>query len=76
MICAGCDNPTGGLYIAGCRTCALRSIAQGPEFFASMRAGKLTPAYAALLCAHGQVSEVHAEVKAIAKTTIIGSIPA
>lgn len=76
MTCAGCANPDGGLVMAGCRACTLREIAKGPEFFASMRAGKLTPAYAALLIDLGTVEAVHAEIKAIAKTLTKGSIRA
>lgn len=45
----------------------MRAIAQGPEFFASLRCGKVTPAYAALLQVHGDVATVHAEVRALAK---------
>lgn len=41
-----------------------------------MRCGKVTPAYAALLCVHGPVAEVHAEVRALAKSIHLGSCPA
>lgn len=76
MTCAGCASPNGGLAIAGCRQCLLRDIARGPEFFASMRAGKLTAAYAARLQGLGDIEAVHAEVKAVAKTLTMGSTPA
>jgi len=65
MSCAGCLNPSGGVYVTGCRKCALRDIARGPEHFASMRAKVLTPAYMARLQALGPVAQVHAEVKAL-----------
>lgn len=47
MTCKACANPAGGLLIAGCRGCDLRDIAQGPEFFESMRHGRLTDGYKA-----------------------------
>jgi hypothetical protein len=75
MSCDGCAVPTGGLYIAGCRQCSLRKIINSPEFFASLRAGKVTPAYAALLCVHGEVAAVHAEVRALAKSIHLGACP-
>ena len=73
MSCPGCAAPTTGLYVSGCRKCALRAIAQGPEFFASLRCGKVTPAYAALLQVHGDVAAVHAEVRALAKEIHLGA---
>ena len=73
MTCTACANPNGGLLIAGCRGCDLRDIARGPEFYASMSAGKLTPAYAARLQALGEIEAVHAKVKAVAKTLFVGS---
>jgi len=77
VICEGCSNPTGGVYIAGCRQCDLRSIAQGPEFFASLRAGKITPAYAALLLTFGtDIAAVHQEVKDVARSIHRGACPA
>lgn len=63
--CAACANPAGGLYIAGCRPCTLRSVARSPEHFESRKAGRMTPGYRALLQAHGPTDEVHAEVKAM-----------
>jgi hypothetical protein len=39
VTCKACDTQPNGLLIAGCRGCSLRDIAQGPEFFSSMRAG-------------------------------------
>ena len=77
MTCPGCANPNGGLLISSCRDCTLRDIARGPEFFASMRAAKLTPAYMARLQAlGGNIEDVHAEVKAVAKTLVMGSVNA
>jgi hypothetical protein len=74
MNCSGCESQAGCVYVAGCRHCALRSIARGPEFFASLRACKLTPAYMARLQLLGSVVEdVHAEVKAAAKTLFTGA---
>jgi len=74
MTCQGCANPEGGIYTIGCRACTLRDIARGPEFFASLRACKLTPAYMARLQLLGSVVEdVHAEVKAMAKTLFTGA---
>lgn len=67
MTCKACDLPMQGLYIKGCRQCALRSIVRSPEFFASQRAKVLTPAYAALLQVLGPVADVHIEVKAVAE---------
>lgn len=76
MACPGCTSEHGGVYIADCRQCALREIVNGPEFFAALRAGKITPAYAARLSALGDVENVHAEVKALAKTMMMGATPA
>ena len=73
MSCQACADPQSGLLIDGCRNCALRDIARGPEFFASMTGGKLTPAYAARLKALGDIETVHAEVKAVAKTVFVGA---
>jgi len=77
MICDGCASPYGGIFIAGCRPCTLRDLATGPLFFASLRAGKLTPEYRAALAPLGEdVAAVHAEVRAMAKTLKMGSINA
>lgn len=77
MTCEGCANPYGGIFIAGCRPCALRDLATGMLFFASLRAGKLTPEYRAALAPLGEdVAAVHAEVRAMAKTLKMGAIPA
>lgn len=77
MTCEGCADPYGGIFIAGCRPCALRDLAGGPDFFASMRAGKLTPSYRAALAPLGEdVAAVHAEVRAMAKTLKTGAVPA
>ena len=74
--CEYCAEPSRGLFRAGCRQCALRDLAAGPLFWASMRAGKLTPAYRAALAALGEPADVHIEVKAAAKTVKTGAIPA
>lgn len=72
--CPGCANPSGGLVIAGCRACLLRDIARGPHFQASMRAGKLTPAYREQLAAvDPDPAKANAEVKAAAKTVFMGA---
>lgn len=77
MNCPGCSNPYGGIFIDGCRACSIRWIAGGPDFFASMRAGKLTPEYRAALAPLGEdVAAVHADVRAMAKSLKRGSIPA
>lgn len=49
MTCEGCSNPTGCLYIDGCRTCSLRAIIASQPFWQSMRSGRLTPEYIQLL---------------------------
>lgn len=75
--CPGCANPSGGLLIAGCMECLKRDIARGPHFQASMRAGKLTPAYREQLAAvDPDPVKANAEVKAAAKTVLIGAVRA
>ncbi len=75
--CPGCANPAGGIAVTSCRACRLREIARGPAFFASMRAGKLTPAYVEQLAGlGGTIEQAHAEVKAAAKTLSMGATPA
>lgn len=75
--CPGCANPSGGVYVRGCRPCALRDLAAGPLFWQSMNLGKLTPEYrAALLCLGDDAAAVHIEVKAAAKTIHRGSVRA
>jgi hypothetical protein len=74
--CEGCRSPARGIYRANCRECTLRSLAAGPLFFESLRLGKLSPAYREALRTLGEPSAVHIEVKAIAKQTVKGSIPA
>jgi hypothetical protein len=74
--CDACATPDSGLIRAGCRQCTLRDLAAGPLFWASMRAGKLTPEYQKALAALGQPGDVHREVKAAAKTVKTGAIPA
>jgi len=74
--CQGCANPAGALYINGCRSCAIRALAGGPDFFNSMRAGTLTPEYVSALRALGDPAEVHAEVRDAAKQHTTGAIRA
>jgi hypothetical protein len=75
--CPGCANPSGGVYVRGCRACSLRDLAAGPLFWQSMNLGKLTPEYrAALLCLGDDAAAVHLEVKAAAKTIHRGSVRA
>lgn len=75
--CPGCANPSGGLVIVGCMECLKRDIARGPHFQASMRAGKITPAYREQLAAVGpDPVKANAEVKAAAKTVFMGSVNA
>ena len=74
--CQGCADQSGALYINGCRSCAIRALASGPDFFASMRAGTLTPEYVAALRALGDPAEVHAEVRDAAKQHTTGAIRA
>lgn len=76
MSCEGCSNPTGGLFINGCRTCSLRAIIASQPFWQSMRAGKLTPEYIALVGLFGEPADVHAEVRALEKEIHLGSCPA
>ena len=73
MTCEACQGPACGLYVAGCRGCALRSIARSPEFFASQQAKVITPAYAARLQVLGEVAAVHQEVKALAERLKAGA---
>lgn len=76
MICQACADHDGWLLQAGCRACSIRDIARGPAFFESMRAGKLTDGYKAACRELGDVATVHAEVKAISKTFLVGSVRA
>ena len=77
VACPGCAKPDGSSPVHGCRKCELRELARGPLFWESMMANKLTPAYVAALMRLGpDVSAVHEEVKAAAKTITIGSTPA
>ncbi len=72
-ICEACDKPHGGLFIAGCRGCGIRSLARGPLFFAAAQAGKLTREYRrALLALGSDAAAVHAEVKAQAEALAAG----
>ena len=66
MSCEGCDRPSGGIYIAGCRGCGLRSALRSPEHHAARKAKKLLPAYQARLLMLGDIETTHAEVKALA----------
>ncbi len=74
--CKACQEPASGLYLAGCRQCTLRDLAAGPLFWASMRAGRITPEYKAALAKLGEPADVHLEAKAAAKTVKTGAIPA
>jgi len=77
MTCAGCAAPDRGIVIASCRACQVRDIALGPWFFASMRAGRLTPQYIAQLRTLGEdIEAAHSEVKSAAKAAHTGAIPA
>ena len=57
--CNHCEQRS-GLYLADCRGCAARAIAQSPQFFAAALTGKQTPAYRERLEAAGLT---HEEVK-------------
>lgn len=67
--CEGCLNPDGGLYMAGCRQCSIRRLARGPEFYASVAAQRIVPAYLETLRAlfGDDWKAGHEEVKAEAK---------
>lgn len=72
--CPACAKPSGHVGYSGCRGCQLRELARGPWFWASMRAGRLTPQYLAACKTLGaDVQAVHAEVRAVAKALLIGS---
>ena len=73
VTCKACADPRGNSTQAGCRACAIRELARGPLFFASMRAGKLTDEYKAACRALGDVADVHAEVRAAAKGWLTGA---
>lgn len=70
MTCANCEAAHRGAnwpgYHAGCRSCTVRALANGPQFFGAARAGQITPAYqAALLTLLGKDWKAgHEEVKA------------
>ena len=77
MSCAGCSVPYGGIYIAGCRPCTLRDLAQGPHFFASLRAGRLTRENRDALAPLGEdIAATNAAARAMAKTLKTGAVPA
>lgn len=52
-MCDQCDcaerNPHHGGVLASCKQCQARMIAHGPDYWSSERAGKLEPAYRAVL---------------------------
>lgn len=73
--CEGCGTTGHGIYVAGCRQCALRHLAGGPLFFESMRAGKLSKAYIEALRELGDPATVHLEVRAAAKKHRTGGCP-
>ena len=58
--CDHCEHRR-GLYLADCRGCAARAVAKSPQAFEAKTAGKLTPAYRALLERYGIT---HEEAKA------------
>lgn len=69
-------NPRTGSFHTGCTECGVRSLAQGPEYFAARVAGKMLPAYVAVLdkLIDGTIDgdgpardAMHARVKAWAK---------
>lgn len=66
MICTACTNPTGGVYVAGCRACTVRRLARSAAFHQSNAAGRRTAEYKRLLTqSFGEGWEAgHAEVKA------------
>ena len=64
MTCEGCFSANGGVFIAGCRSCTIRAIFRSQEHFLARKAGKLLPAYMALLREVGDPAVVHEEVKA------------
>ena len=64
--CAHCEARA-GLYLADCRGCAARAIAQSPQHFEAKRTGKQTQAYRDRLAAAGLT---HDEVKAAANAEV------
>ena len=74
--CQGCASPESALYVAGCRSCAIRALAAGLPFLASLRAGRLTSEYVAALKTLGEPAEVHAEVRDAAKLLLTGAVRA
>lgn len=79
MNCQACKDQPSHATNRSCRRCQIREIARGPHFFASMRAGKLTAEYLRQLGevqGVGDYGKAHEEVKAMAKSTEVGSIKA
>jgi hypothetical protein len=73
MTCKACTaaevNPMTGLYVAGCKPCTARELANSIEHAEARMLGKMTPRYMARLrAAFGDGWEAgHAEVKDWAK---------
>ena len=47
--CISAEERAWHQYTLGCRVCDARRIARGPECFEARRAGRITPAYLAVL---------------------------
>ena len=75
VTCGTCDAK-GHQGTTTCRECQLREIVEGPQFFASLVAGKLTDGYLNQL---RQMSDdpvaLHKELRVMAKQTLKGSVP-
>ena len=76
MSCTHCDHaqtdPIWPGYQANCRTCAIRALANGPEFFVAQQTHSLAPAYKACLqkmfgdgwkAAHEEVKAEHKRIQ-------------
>ena len=62
--CADCDAAENGkhhIFTAGCRVCQARAASRSQPFFQSLKRGRLTAEYVALL---GKMGLQHEEVKA------------
>lgn len=63
-MCADCDAASTKLwhgFTNGCRGCDARAVARSPEFSASRRSGKISPAYSTML---GITGVTHEQAKA------------
>lgn len=78
MTCPHCavakSNAGYPVYQAACRGCRVRSLASGMAFFASAKAGRITPQYRAALvalagedwqAAHAEVKQERARIEAL-----------